>query len=291
MQLRLLYIVMLLVSLILPEMKAQDSKQSDLDNSYMSVESRVLLYREELASLYQLTKLQLTVDYDRPMSKTMIHSLNERINSSDATLQAFATKWNTFSQYQLANIAQNDEILEQVTLIQQMQQEITDSIQVRRQLLDNIVAFSKAEAFVFSRDSTYRRLYNQAMPLSLVKQSAPLLEKLKSSEQLLFTQVQDQYTQAKTIAENIPKLSRRMSNLESKFVELKTVSAKIQEAAYKPLFDRVKDYLMSLAAVAILLMFVNMVVSRINSIKALRKQAKDLQNMVQGGNKDFFPTI
>ena len=291
MRLSFIYMAMMLVSLVLPDIQAQNSNQMDLDDSYMAVESRVLLFHEELNSLYQLTKLQLNLDYDRPMSKSLINSIEDRLTSSEATLKAFATKWDTFSQSQQANIAQSEDILEQVAQIQQMQQDISDSLQVRHQLVDNIVTFSKAEAFIFGKDSTYRQLYNSAMPMSFVKQSAPLLEKLKAQEQLIFAQIEEQYNQAKTIATDIPKLTKRMNNVENKYIELKTVSDKIQAAEYKPLFDRAKDYLMSFAAVAILLMFVNMVVSRINAIKKMRKQAKDIKDMMRGGNNDFYPTI
>lgn len=286
---KFIYMILFWVTAMLPDIKAQESQTTSLDD-YMEVELRVALFHDELSSLYQLSKSRLNVDYDKPMNKSLVHSLEDRLSASESTLQLFANKWNTFSQYQLTITALSEEILEQVATIQQMQQEITDSLQVRRQLLDNILSFSKAEAFIFGKDSTYRQLYNKAMPLSFAQQSAPLLEKLKASEQLLFAQIEEQYAQAQTIATAIPRLSKRMEGIENKFIELKTVSGKIQEAAYKPLFERLKDYLMGFAAVAILLMFGNMVMARVNSFIKLQKQAKEIKNKLRG-NGDFYPTI
>ena len=74
-----------------------------------------------------------------------------------------------------------------------------------------------------------------------------------------------------------------------KYVELKSVSGKIQEMAYKPFIQRIKDYLIGLAAVAILFMFINLFYSKLKMLKQGFDQAKKLKEMVNG-QKDY-PTI
>ena len=48
------------------------------------------------------------------------------------------------------------------------------------------------------------------------------------------------------------------SVLSEQYANIQVMSKKIQEMTYKPLIQRLKDYLISLACVAVLLLFVNM---------------------------------
>jgi hypothetical protein len=80
-----------------------------------------------------------------------------------------------------------------------------------------------------------------------------------------------------------------MTAMENKVFELQTVSAKIQEMAYKPFIQRVKDYLMGLACVAILLMGLNLLKSKLAQVKQARDQAKKMKEMMNGQHN--YPTI
>ena len=67
---------------------------------------------------------------------------------------------------------------------------------------------------------------------------------------------------------------------------------KIQEMTYKPLIQRLKDYLISLACVAVLLLFVNMAVTKYKTTKAARQQLKKYESMMrQNGGAGDYPTI
>ena len=80
-----------------------------------------------------------------------------------------------------------------------------------------------------------------------------------------------------------------MKGMEKKFVELQSVSAKIQEMEYKPFIQRIKDYLLGLAAVAILMMFVNLLSQKLKQLKAAREQAKKMKESMMGQKE--YPTI
>ena len=70
------------------------------------------------------------------------------------------------------------------------------------------------------------------------------------------------------------------------------ISKKIQETAYKPFIQRIKDYLIGFACVAILLLFVNMITTKLKALKVAREQAKKYKEMMQqNGNPGGYPTI
>jgi large-conductance mechanosensitive channel len=118
---------------------------------------------------------------------------------------------------------------------------------------------------------------------------AAKLEKTKAEEQALTADVEKYYSQAKEAAETFPGLELRMKAMDNKVFELQTVSAKIQEMAYKPFIQRVKDYLMGLACVAILLMGLNLLKSKLKMVKQARDQAKKMKEMMNGQHN--YPTI
>ena len=118
---------------------------------------------------------------------------------------------------------------------------------------------------------------------------AAKLEKVKAEEQTLTADVEKYYGQAKEAATAFPGLELRMKAMENKVFELQTVSAKIQEMAYKPFIQRIKDYLMGLACVAILLMGVNLLKSKLKVLKQTREQAKKMKEMMNGQHN--YPTI
>jgi hypothetical protein len=59
--------------------------------------------------------------------------------------------------------------------------------------------------------------------------------------------------------------------------------------AYKPFIQRIKDYLLGFAAVAILLLFFNLMSSKMKTIKQAREQAKKMKDMMAGHHN--YPTI
>ena len=114
-------------------------------------------------------------------------------------------------------------------------------------------------------------------------------EKVKAEEQGLAADVQKYYGQAKEASAAFPGLDLRMKAMEKKVFELQTASAKIQEMAYKPFIQRIKDYLMGLACVAILLMGLNLLKSKLALVKQARDQAKKLKGLT--GGQHNYPTI
>lgn len=263
------------------------------DETYFSayeLDFRVLQFQEELNELHLRSTQRLNIDFDDPMSEGFLQSLSANITTMEESMQSYAARWDTFMNVAQNHIAMDDSLLNKVGEVQAFQQTVNQSIVNLRQQFDQIVAFNRAEAFVFGQDSVYSSLYKKARALTLSAKMQAQLEKVKAAEQLVFADVQKHYDEAKQTIESFPQLQLRMERLENKYVELKVVSGKIQEAAFKPFLERVKDWLISLAAVAIVLMFANLVITRIKTAQKAMAMAKKMKNMMGGGMQDY-PTI
>lgn len=146
------------------------------------------------------------------------------------------------------------------------------------------------QKFFQAQDSAYAKLYKTAVEYSLIKALAAELEKVKGKEQLVFAEIQSHYDIAKNLSEEFKNLLPRFQPIEEKYIELKNISDKIQALEYKPWLQRIKDYLYSLAAVAMILLFLNMLQAKLKALKQARENAKKLREMMDKDNNDY-PTI
>lgn len=265
------------------------SVEEELDSTYTDINEHMELFQEELIQLNALCKFRVDIDMDMPLNEPLLDVVSERIRSLSSALNSFSTRWDTYSAAQQVYIADNDSLLNRVAVIQQMRQIVTDTLALRQQQRDQLVAFSTAEKFIWSQDNNYRQLYKKALQFSVSSKLAAQLEKVKAQEQALTADVNKYFSQAKEAATTFPGLQLRMEAMENKVFELQTASAKIQEMAYKPFIQRIKDYLLGLACVAILLMGMNLLKSKLAQTKHLRDQAKKMKGMMNGQHN--YPTI
>ena len=288
---RNLWLLMIFVSMLPSVAWAQEemSTEEELDSTYTDINEHLELFQEELLQLNALCRFRMDIDMEMPLNEPLLDVVSERLKSLSASMNSFSTRWDTYSAAQQVYIADNDSLLNRVAVIQQMRQTVTNTLALRQQQRDHLVAFSTAEKFIWSQDNTYRRLYQQAIQYSMSPKLAAQLEKVKAEEQALTADVQKYYAQAKEAAEAFPGLQLRMKGMDNKVFELQTVSAKIQEMAYKPFIQRIKDYLMGLACVAILLMGLNLLKSKLALVKQAREQAKKMKGMMNGQHN--YPTI
>ena len=265
------------------------SAEEELDSAFTDINEHMELFQEELIQLNALCKFRVDIDMDMPLNEPLLDVVSERLKSLSSALTSFSTRWDTYSAAQQVYIADDDSLLNRVAIIQQMRQAVTDTLAARQQQRDQLVAFSTAEKFIWGQDKNYRQLYKKAIQYSMSPKLAAQLEKVKATEQALTADVNKYYGQAKDAATAFPGLELRMTAMENKVFELQTVSAKIQEMAYKPFIQRVKDYLMGLACVAILLMGLNLLKSKLAQVKQARDQAKKMKEMMKGQHN--YPTI
>lgn len=265
------------------------SAEEELDSAYTDINEHMELFQEELIQLNALCRFRMDIDMEMPLNEPLLDVLSERLKSLSMAMNSFSTRWDTYSAAQQVYIADNDSLLNRAALIQQMRQAVTDTLALRQQQRDQLVAFSTAEQFIWGQDKNYRQLYKKAVQYSATPMLAAQLERVKAEEQALTADVNKYYGQAKEAATTFPGLQLRMQAMENKVFELQTVSAKIQEMAYKPFIQRIKDYLMGLACVAILLMGLNLLKSKLALVKQARDQAKKLKGLT--GGQHNYPTI
>lgn len=235
-------------------------------------------------------KLLLFVDKIDAISADVTYANLEQLAKAEKEITSIDNKWNMFTQAYQLDIALDEKLLNLVTRYQEDKQQLTDTIQFLKHRLESFDAFMAAEIYIERQKEPYNKRLEEAKRYSQMEKLAPMLEKLKAKEQQFFAELEKNYEKAKEVAQTYDLLQDRMKKLEENYIELKIISDTIQATEYKPFIERIKDYLLSFAAVAIILMFINMVHAKIQSYKQLRKSAEEYKKALMG-NDEETPSI
>ena len=231
--------------------------------------------------LSELTELS----EDIPQTKTAnaLAAVRRRLTSLNV-------RWDAYNTLMQMDIAQSELLMELVAQFQTSQQQVTEAMDQQQLVMEAIVRFREVERQFPNYEKRYEELEQEAISYSLIAKTADLLAQVKGKEQLLFQEVDQQFMAAKEAVALVPALTTEGTRLENRYLVLKQKSEAIQAAAYKSLIERIKDYVMTFAAVAIILMFFSMVQSKLKALKAARENAKQYQEMLQKNNPEI-PTI
>jgi len=258
----------------------------------LEIAARIAQFSDELNQLLVVGKINLTMDSEMGISKSVISAMEQRMQSLNQTYNQIDVKWNTYYQAQQMDIANSEDLMNMVAKIEELKQTVKDTLDVKTQVVEAVAGFAAADEFIISQVGVYKNLYSKAYKLSLVKQFAPKLEKVKAKEQILFTELQTNYNQAKSACELVPSLSKRMEILDEQYVVMKSVSEKVQALEFKPFIQRIKDYVLGLACVAVILLFLNGIMTK---FKAYRDKAANMKKysemMKNNGKETSYPTI
>lgn len=235
-------------------------------------------------------KLLLFVDKIDAISADVTYANLEQLAKAEKEITSIDNKWNMFTQAYQLDIALDEKLLNLVTRYQEDKQQLTDTIQFLKHRLESFDAFMAAEIYIERQKEPYNKRLEEAKRYSQMEKLAPMLEKLKAKEQQFLAELEKNYEKAKEAAQTYDLLQDRMKKLEENYIELKIISDTIQATEYKPFIERIKDYLLSFAAVAIILMFINMVHAKIQSYKQLRKSAEEYKKALMG-NDEETPSI
>lgn len=258
----------------------------------MEIAARLTQFSDDLNQLMTVGKVNISVDATFGIPHSVVETMEQRMQSLNQEYNRLDVKWNTYYQAQQMDIANSEDLMSMVASIEELKQAVKDTLDSKTEAVESVAKFASADQFIISQVSVYKNLYKKAYKLSLIQKLAPQLEKVKAKEQVLFTDLQTNFDQAKAACEIVPSLSPRLQTLDEQFVIMKSVSEKVQALEYKPLFQRIKDYVLGLAAVAIIMMFINGLISKFNAYKqkvASMKQYKDMLNNNGQGTK--YPTI
>jgi hypothetical protein len=245
---------------------------------------------DPLEALEVRGRLSLFIEEIETLLANVSSAKQKQLKKAEKSLSGIDKKWNVYSMAHQDIIAAEESLMEVVVNYADKKQQLSDSIQSQLHKLDCYDKFSDNEKYIEGQMEPYQKLYDEAVQFSLLKQTASQLEKLKAKEELTFGDVSAKYEESRTVSEEFPALKKRMENIEEQYIQIKGFSEKIKAAEYKPFLTRIKDYLYSLAAVAMLLMFANMVQAKIQAFKQMRKSAKEYQELLKKNEEDI-PSI
>ena len=258
----------------------------------LEIESRLSQFSDDFQQLQMVGSMSLVPDAKMGITKNFVSVLEERMKTYNQRYNSLDVMWTTYTQAQQMDIANDDDLMTMVANIEALKQSVKDTLDAKAEMVKAISDFAAADQFIISQVAVYKKLYKRAFKLSLLKKLAPQLEKAKAREQLVFEKLQASYDSAKAAAELVPSLQPRMKVLEEQFVVMKSVSEKVQALEYKPLFQRVKDYIMGLAAVSIILLFFSMMIAKYKAYKGKLANMKKVNEMMNKQGKDTqYPMI
>ena len=211
----------------------------------------------------------------------------DQLRETKAQLERLNVKYEFYCQAQQAYIATDDSLMNLVAGYHELQQQTDNAIRQREQALQAYRTITEAEELIFSKDSLYSQMQKRALMLSQTSKTAKQLEALKGEEQLVFADIDKQFNAAREAIKDAPLLENRLKAMETKYLELKNASTRIQEAVYTPFLQRIKDYLLGIAAVGFILMVINMIHTKIQAFKQMRESAKKMKEMMHKANNDY----
>lgn len=247
-------------------------------------------YGDEYALSVQLRLQQFYDDLEQistsiaSASPTSIDNLQNRFNSLDI-------RWNTYYAAQQVYIAENENMLSLVARYQELHGVVSDSL-ANTILRNNAVKiFDETMAFLTAKIPEYDALVSKCEKLALTDKTAPQLERVKASEQLLFAKVTAQYQKGKDAVVTNSSLRNREEEIDNLYLDISSRSEKVQQAQYKPFMERIKEYLLGFAIVALAIMFVSMIQNKIVATKQMRESLKKLKEQYIKSGEDDIPTI
>lgn len=264
-------VILILLLFLFHAVHAQD----DYDGYAISVQLRLQQFYDDLEQIS--TSIASA-------SPTGIENLQGRFNSLDI-------RWNTYYSAQQVYIAENENMLSLVARYQELHGVVSDSLANTRLRLDAVKIFDETKAFLISKVPEYDVLVNKCEKLALTNKTASQLERFKTAEQLTFAKVTLQYQKGKDAIATNPSLQSREDELDNLYLDISSRSEKVQQAQYKPFMERIKDYLLGFAIVALAIMFVSMIQNKIVATKQMRESLKKLKEQYIKNGEDDIPTI
>lgn len=245
--------------------------------------------------LSQVQMAQIAEDMTGYISEVM--GVQDRIASAtpedilelQRQMQAIDVRWQAYTQIEQIDIAGSPALMELLSQYKLVFISTNDSLTAQKARLDAVNTYTRAQTFISQMLTKYHSLSSEAMKYSLLQQTAAQLADVKAQEAMLRSQVEENYQKAVAASQLSDEVKAKMPELQKSYIEITTLSEEIQAAAYKPWMQRIKDYVLTFAGIAIILIFLNFVIMRLKSLKQARDLAKKYGNMLN--SNDEYPTI
>lgn len=291
MQIARRYILLALCCIALP-LHAQDNTDDDqyLRQVQRELRSQLAHFTDDFEDLYEAGCRPVRITERTLQSGYYVRTMSSQVKMMNRNLQSLNVRWDAFTAANLPTMADNDSLMNSMAHIELLKQAITDTIAALTTRCQAITDYLQAEHIILTQDSAYAKIYKQAMALSMIQKLTPQLQQLKAQEQVRFEQIQAAYDKLPAALEAVPELRKRSAVVNEHYYTTKAMSEKIQATEYKPFIQRIKDYLMGLACVAVLLIFINMITTKIQTAKKAREALKQ-QEQLNHNTDNFYPTI
>jgi len=214
----------------------------------------------------------------------------EGITRLDNELKALDIRWGLFYQENQKTLVESEPLFARTNDYLNGRDQLREDMVKAHQRIENRKVVEDAQQYFAQKLPEFKELESKAFKLSLTKQTAKALEKVKAKEQVMSADVESHYQQACAAAGDDPEFAEQKQSIEEACVEIHNCAANIQQSEFKPLIQRIKDYLMGFACVAVLLMFVSMVKSKIKAAKQMRETLKKAKEQYMQ-NDDSIPSI
>ena len=184
----------------------------------LEVQGRLNKFLNDVNRISASCKAPLPMAGDVQLSKGYIRMQSYRLRTLDRNLKSLDVRWNNYYSLQQWEFSQDEGLMAIVERFTLTKQEASDSLDVRKLMLQSLRDFMDADAYMEGVDSTYNSLGKKAFRLSLTSKTEPMLEKLKKKEELLFAEVQGRFDKAREAGRYHLVSDKTMEELEDHYV-------------------------------------------------------------------------
>lgn len=213
----------------------------------------------------------------------------EDIQMLKMRMESVDVRWQAYTQVEMMEITASPVLVDLLSQYKMAFVATSDSLANQQRRMDALRTFNQSAAYIMQSRTKYNDLSNKALEYSLVKQTEAQLANVKAQEAILMTQVDKHLQEAVEAASFSEEAKLKLPELQQQYVEIKVLSEKIQQAVYKPWLERVKDYVLTFAGIAIILIFINFIITKIKALKQARDLARKYKDMLS--DNDDYPTI
>lgn len=213
----------------------------------------------------------------------------EEMKDLQNRLESIDVQWKAYTQIAQLEITASPILMDMLSNYKVLYTTSTDSLQAQQTRLDAEDTYAQALSFITSLKGEYLKMLSEAERYALLPQTAAQLSEVKAREALVYAQASDHYQKAMSASQLSEAVKEKLPALQQQYIEISKLSDKIKSTVYKSWMQRVKDYVLTFAGVAIILLFFNLIVTKIKVAKQARDAAKKYGKML---NRDEdCPTI
>lgn len=251
------------------------AQEVDYEQTVMIVDLRLTQFVNDMNSLMQLTS---------HASLATLDDIERDYNSLDF-------RWNLYYQTQQVYIAENEHLLDVVAAYQKTKEDVKTIVEKQKKLLIAKNLIAETEKLIEDKMPIYEDLLSNAKKFSATDKTQEQLERVKLDESIHFSELDTKYQAAIQAAAEFDELKPRIKSMNAGYLDIKNKSNTIAQMTYVPFIERIKNYIVGFAIVAVMILIASVIHSKIVTIKQMRDNAKKLKEQYIKDGRDEIPSI